>query len=282
MTPSNSTLAITPSVWEMFRQQAEVLVAAGFLPDSIKRPEAALAIMLKGAELGLPPMLSLSSIHLIHGRPTLSAEGMLALIYDRHGDGAVRFSESTPERCTARYKRRGWADYDAYTYSIEDAKRADLLKEARWQRHPAAMLRARVITAIARMAFADTIAGLDALEEVSPPDTGGERQTGEHVLAASVTTVMGRVNPETGEIVDAYAVQHTEQPDSPDELHQMAAAMEIYSSLADKAAGLGVDVLMIPDGADLEEVQDMARSLRERVVLARQTKRAAKGGVADG
>jgi hypothetical protein len=53
---------------------AEQLVASGLLPQSIKTPAAALAVIQKGVELGIPPMYALSNIGIINGRPVVGAE----------------------------------------------------------------------------------------------------------------------------------------------------------------------------------------------------------------
>ena len=69
--------------WQVMTQQAEMLVKSGFLPASIKTKEQAVAIILTGQELGLPPMLALRKINVIQGVPTVAPELMLALCYSR-------------------------------------------------------------------------------------------------------------------------------------------------------------------------------------------------------
>lgn len=152
--------------WQLMLDQAKVLVPTGFLPDAIKTPEQAVAVMLKGRELGIPPMYALSNIVVIKGKPTASAELMLALVYRDHGDGAVMIEESTNERCALSYKRRSWDKRRAFTFTVDDAKRAQLLNNPTWQKFPAAMLRARAISAVARMAFPDSIGGMYTPEEL--------------------------------------------------------------------------------------------------------------------
>jgi hypothetical protein len=158
--------ALTPEGWRVLREQATVLVKTHFLPKGVDTPEKAIAIMLKGRELGIPPMYALSNIAVINGKPTAGAELMLALIYRDHGDDAVRITESTTSRCTVAYRRRGWPDCETFSFTVEDAQRAGLLGKDNWQHYPAAMLRARCISAVARLAFPDTIGGLYTPEEM--------------------------------------------------------------------------------------------------------------------
>ena len=145
---------------------SEVLVKSGMLPAHIKTPQAAVAIIQKGRELGIQPMYALSNIVSIQGKPTANAELMLALIYRDHGDNAITFTHSDNTACAIAYARRSWKQPQTYTFTIEDAKAAGLLSNQTWQKYPAAMLRARCISAVARMAFPDSIGGMYTPEEL--------------------------------------------------------------------------------------------------------------------
>lgn len=162
------------------RQMAEVLLKSGFLPATIKTPEAAVAVILKGTELGIPPMYALSNVVIIQGKPTANAELMLALIYRDHGDNAAQFIETNADICTISYARRGWDVRRQHSYTIAEAKAAGLIKNGPWTSYPAAMLRARCISAVARLAFPDTIAGMYTAEELGAQvtvNTEGEVET---------------------------------------------------------------------------------------------------------
>lgn len=159
-------VAMDTTQYKMMVHQAKALVGTGFLPDAIRTPEQALAIMMKGRELGIPPMYALSNIVVIKGKPTANAELMLALIYRDHGDEALRIAESDEKICVALYKRRGWHGPERFAFTMEDAQRANLLTNDTWKKYPKAMLRARCISAVARMAFPDTLGGLYTPEEL--------------------------------------------------------------------------------------------------------------------
>lgn len=157
---------VSPEAWTVLREQAAILVRSGFLPNTVNTPEKAISIVMKGRELGIPPMYALSNIAVINGKPTAGAELMLALIYRDHGDEALRVVETTAERCTVAYRRRGWQQAETFTFTIDDARCAGLLGKDNWRHYPAAMLRARCISAVARLAFPDTIGGLYTPEEL--------------------------------------------------------------------------------------------------------------------
>ena len=186
--------------WTGMYDQAATLLKSGFLPSSIKTAEQALAIIFTGEELGLPKMLSLRSIHVINGRPTLSADLMASLVQreiDRHKDGLLMVNPPTTTECTVRFRRWGWKEEQSFTYSLDDAKTAGLLGKDTWKAHPGAMLRARATAAVCRMAFPDVIAGLYVPEEISEEEAESWQETG------AQTHVEARVvDQETGEITE--------------------------------------------------------------------------------
>lgn len=163
-----SHAAILPDAgtWKTMLDMADALVKSGMLPATIKTPQAAVAIMQKGSELGVPPMYALSNIVVIQGKPTANSELMLSLIYRDHGDNAIVFTHSDSNACEVAYKRRSWKAAQTYTFTMAEAKQASLLGNQTWQKYPAAMLRARCISAVARMAFPDSIGGLYSAEEL--------------------------------------------------------------------------------------------------------------------
>lgn len=155
---------------------ADAFYQSGLMPWHIKSAAAAFVVIQKGRELGIPPMQAIGGINVIGGKPACGAEVMLSLIYRDHGHEAMRYI--TPDarknsEATYRYKRRGWTDYETYTYTLEQAKAAGLPdkknkdgSENNWVRFPDAMLRARCISAVARIAFPDTIGGMYTPEEL--------------------------------------------------------------------------------------------------------------------
>jgi len=163
--PADVTLP-GPQQWQILVQQADVFVKSGFLPKKIQKAEQALAIILTGRELGIGSMYALRSIDIIEGIPTPSPGLLLALIYRDHGDTALIPDEITDQVATCRYKRRGWSGYQEFSFTIQDAERAGLLSKQNWRQYPGAMLRARAISAIARLAFPECAAGLYIPDEL--------------------------------------------------------------------------------------------------------------------
>ena len=165
MTPSGM-LAWGPQRLEGALQFAETLLRGGLLPKAYNNPGAVLTAMILGEELGMTPMMAVRGIHVISGKPTLSAEMMVALV-KRRPDVCkyFRMVESTDQQAVYETLREGEPEPTRYAFTIEMAKRANLLKNPTWRSHPEAMLRARCASALARMVFPDLVGGLYETDE---------------------------------------------------------------------------------------------------------------------
>lgn len=166
---AGNELIVSGPTWVAMKEQAAMLVRSGFLPDSIKSPEQAIAIALKGHEIGMPMMQAFSNIHVIKGKPTISAEGMNALIRKNCPKAKLEVLKNDASICTIKATRPGEAPF-TYTYTIEDAKRAGITGNPSWSKYPDAMLFSRCISTVARRIFPDCLQGIS----YTPEDLGGE------------------------------------------------------------------------------------------------------------
>jgi hypothetical protein len=161
-------VALAAEVWPL----ANKLCETEFVPKALRgRPEAVLACMLKGSELGIPLMQSLSAIHVIEGRPTMSAELMRAVVQSRGHNIVVE--ESTSTRCIIKGRRQGETDWQRFTFTRDDAERAGVHQKDVWRKWPQSMMLARASGLLCRAVFADCLAGISyTLEELTDgPDT---------------------------------------------------------------------------------------------------------------
>lgn len=159
------------AAWRAMREQAKELVQSGFLPRAVNTPEKAMAIIQTGKELGLGPMQALRSIHIIEGKPTMSADLIAGLALARLPGSVLRVAESSDKQCVIEAARAG-QQLTRFTYTMADAQRAGLAGKDNWKKHPRAMLRARAITEAARAIFPDTCVGIydpDELGAVTTP-----------------------------------------------------------------------------------------------------------------
>lgn len=75
----------TPAQFEMMSKIASTVLeaGAGMVPTNIKTPQAALAVMLAGHELGFTPFASLRQVFIVNGRTELMTQGLIALVMQR-------------------------------------------------------------------------------------------------------------------------------------------------------------------------------------------------------
>jgi hypothetical protein len=189
-------IAIRPETtmdeWSIIREQSAVLVKTGFLPQSIKTPEQAMAIILTGRELGIGTMAALQSINIIANKPTISPQLMLALINRTKEIEDISIKDDG-KCCSVTMKRRGRQPHSE-SFSMADAaamkttewvngekKTIALSEKYNWKQQPATMRKWRAIAACARVVFPDVILGLYTPDE------------------------MGAVVNEEGEVIDAPA-----------------------------------------------------------------------------
>lgn len=146
---------------------AATLIKSGFLPIAIKTPAQAVAIMLTGRELGIPAMQALRQINVIQGKPTMAAELMLSLAYQRIPGFKHTLIQSTNEICVCKFERPNHAPYQ-HQFTIQDAKSLGLDSKDNWKKQPATMLRWRCVSAGLRLIAPDAIAGVYTPEEIIP------------------------------------------------------------------------------------------------------------------
>jgi len=160
---SNLTVQQTtmPTVQEFqtMKELGKMAVGSGFLPAGIRNSDQAVIIMLKGRELGIPAMQAFSSIAVINGKPTMSAELMLSMIYRNVPGAVVNFLKTDETTCEISAKRPS-GTATTFKFSMEDARRANLTGKGPWVTYPAAMLRARCISSMARAMFPDALSGV--------------------------------------------------------------------------------------------------------------------------
>jgi len=173
--PATAALATLPRDWTRQLEPADsrsayglakVVVASRMFP-AYGAPEAALLVLMAGREFGLGAMASLRSFHIIEGKPTMSAQAMMARCLEHASCEHFRVvrSECTNELATVSVKRVGWQTPEIYTWSLDDAKRAGLAGRGNWSKYPREMLINRCIAEAARFTWPEVMAGVYAPEE---------------------------------------------------------------------------------------------------------------------
>lgn len=210
--PRTGALVAHGGEWQALREQAQTLIKSGFLPTAVKTPEQCLAIFLTGRELGIGPMQAIRSIHIIEGKPTLSAGLLLALAYQRvpgfkaevTGDAAAAVGD---------FSRPGQKVYRS-EFTMEDAKRAGLTGKQNWAKYPAQMLRARVVADGVRMVAPEVAMGLYTPDELGAIET--------------IDAVTVEPEPQPAEVVQPVEAAPVASPNGGIREPQMAAARNMF------------------------------------------------------
>lgn len=168
-------LAPAPAEWERQldpRSMTEAKTLSKVMFDSglfsaYGTPQAVMSTILAGRELGLTAMASLRAIHVVEGRPTLSADLMRALVMRSGKATFFRCTERTATRATFSTQRGDDPPMDL-TFTIEEAQAAGLVKaKSGWEKSPADMLVARASAKLARLVYPDVVHGLYLADEIA-------------------------------------------------------------------------------------------------------------------
>lgn len=215
-TPKQVQLVTTDSTWNLVQRQCKAFLESGFLPKSIQTPAQAITIAWKGHELGIPPLQAFSSIAVINGRPCLSAELMLSLVYQKIPGALVLYTTPLDKQnteATVKARRKEGGEFQEFRFTMDDAKRAGLVRPGTpWEKFPAAMLRSRAISAACRMVFPDALSGC----VYTPDEVGGEPIDVEPTPEPAVKVLHGPVTKK--EIVQAYDEHGAVEVRPPDKL----------------------------------------------------------------
>lgn len=168
MTDSHETkaLAIVPRTIDEATALAERLSKSSLLPKSMqgKMPDVLMTI-LAGQEMGLTPMASLRSFHVIEGKPVLSSDGMVAIVL---GSGKAAYFRRVAESDTSvTYEtlRVGDTEPRRCTWTRDMVKIAGLNTKDNHRLFPRQMLASRAKAELARDVYPDVLAGCQTPDE---------------------------------------------------------------------------------------------------------------------
>jgi hypothetical protein len=206
-------------------QWAKAMATATMLPKQYQRNPGNLLYALEYADaLGVSRISALTSIYVIDGKPSASADLIAGMVRRAGHRLRVQGDDTYAEAHLIR------ADDPDFTYvarwDLDKARAAGLVGKGVWKSYPAAMLRARAITEVARMGASDALFGC----VYTPEELGAEvDHDGDFIV---------------GEVVDEPVVRPPQTPpqaapESPllDTASDLAKAM--YASLRD--AGFSKD-----------------------------------------
>lgn len=149
-------------------RQADMLSQSSIIPKEYRKQSANILVAaLTGRTFGWDVMTAMRNGHVIEGTWSIKPEAMLALV--RRAGHSVT-GEITPDGATVRGKRHDSGDEMAVTFTLDDARRANLAGKNTWKQYPQSMCWARAVSQLCRMLFADVTLGLS----YTPEELGAE------------------------------------------------------------------------------------------------------------
>ena len=197
---------IEPQTLAELKDLASNFAASGLFGNL--SPQQALVISLAGRDLGFSYTQALRAFSIIKGKPTLTADGMVAAALARGVCEWFRPVEVTEQSATWETKRVG-CEPTRYTFSMVDAERAGLVNDM-YRRHPRRMLSARAKAYLARDVYPEILLGLvtedEADEIASKPAPRTAQRPAPVVVEASVVSQPLPIDPPAteGDAVTLY------------------------------------------------------------------------------
>lgn len=214
---------------------ARALAESGMLPAQYRKQPANLLYALEYAgSLGLHPMAAITGVHVIEGKPSASSALISALV--RRAGHKLRVTGNDQE-AVAQIIRADDPDWKFEArWTMARAEQAGLAKKQVWRNYPAAMLKARAITEVARDACEEALSGMHYTPEELGANVG---ENGEPVDAE--VQQLRRVQPGQDDQWSTAAPAPAQQParDFVTEAREASDADEVRRIWQDaRAAGL--------------------------------------------
>lgn len=193
--PPNAALPTKDEMAMMTMLSRSVIQARGLIPAQLDTPEKAFAVLLAGWELGVKPMTALRHLFIVGGKVEPDAQIMAGILASKEPESRIEVVALTDDSCTMRIERPARGVRAEYTYTLADAKKAQLVKPgSNWDKFPKDMMRWAATKRLCR-AYAP-----DIINAIADAGAGA-------MLAAAVE---GRSSRELAEYVDAHALASPE------------------------------------------------------------------------
>lgn len=241
---------------------ARAMAPAALLPKAYRDNPANLFLAAELADsLGIDRINALTSIHVVEGKPSASADLMAALVRraghrlriqgDDRGARAVLIRHDDPE-----------FEYEA-VWTIERARTAGLVGKDVWKKYAAAMLRSRAITEVIRAGASEVLVGMIYTPEelgVTVDPQGNPTRPMPVTQSVTVADILGESEPVDAEIVNDHPIsdmaEAVELITDAQSKHLHALVTDLGLSREQKLAGLSqIAGVTLTTSADLTKAQ---------------------------
>lgn len=146
----------TPKTIAEMQSLGEVFVRSKFFADSTDAAQAIVKVMA-GAELGFPPIASMTGVYIVKGKVSLSAN-LIAAAIKRSGRYTYRVLKLDDSGCEIAFYEGG-TEIGSSSFTREDAQRAQLLGKETWRSFFRNMAFARALSNGAKWHCPDVFGG---------------------------------------------------------------------------------------------------------------------------
>jgi hypothetical protein len=231
------------STLDDLRSLGEVFARSGYFKDAADMSKAIVKI-IAGGELGFGPMASMTGIYIVKEKVTLSAN-LIGAAIKRSGRYNYRILQHTDQICEIEFFENG-QPIGKSSFTIEDARKAELTSNATWKKFPRNMLFARAISNGAKWHCCDIFGGpIYTPDELGAPvaiTEDGEIEVIEETTAPTPAKVIS-INPDAPPpVIDA--VVEDPKPEQPVDLREKARRLVQIKAIKeiDKESGKVWDV----------------------------------------
>jgi hypothetical protein len=219
-------VGIVPTTIEETFRLAELVHQSGLAPYQLKSAQAVAVVLLKGLEVGLPPMSALECIGVINGKACLHSDGIPSLLWSRGFKIKEWYEGDTLDSLVAKcvVTRPDGTAYEG-SFSVQEAKEArlwdtrekvkrkidgewkEVANDAPWFKYKRRMLKMRARGWTARDAASDVLKGIPLESDQDPI----ELQPGEY---AEIKPALRKVPANLPDIPDAAEPAASPEPAS--------------------------------------------------------------------
>lgn len=166
---ANELMAQDSNRWEAAKKMAQMVSQVqGF--GYFKKPSDAMLVAMKAHDMGLSFTEALEQVYVVKGRTAIQGALMLKRIYEAGHE--IEIIENNASLASIKGKRKGSEKWVQWSFSIEDARRGQLLTKDSWRMYPQDMLLWRCVARAARFQFPDCLGGAAHL----PEEIGGSEE----------------------------------------------------------------------------------------------------------
>lgn len=270
----STELATIPAPLTDKMEYAKALAHSNLLPEQYRGNPANLLYALEYADaLGVAPINAITSIHVIKGKPTASADLIAGLV--RKAGHKLRIS-GDDTFALAQIIRQDDPDF-TYEARWDLAKaRAAGLQTQTWKQYPAAMLRARAITEVARMGASDALFGCI----YTPEEVGAQVDADGTPVVQAGTSPMQRLNnvapiaefDEPTDVTDAEVIEDGPDTITPAQIKKLNTVVSKLGLDRDQK----INGLRMVTGREVESSKDLTKAEANAAIDSLEAALAAK------